>query len=250
MFDAIQSQQASPSGTTAQVGYGDFAFVKSLPVSRRNSREFQNLWQELEGFSINDSSPHPVDLASRLAGYDGGSIAARNSSGAFRNAATGPMALGTSPKLPHGLLDDDMLATHSSGGGLNDSGARGSAPPLANSALGNGSTVGSSIDLAQQGMQQLAGGSTFGVSGRQGYPVGYAHDSQSHLSSLGNTSMANVTAALDSLGQQQSNNADILLGEGGSARDNRLYDSGRSVNLIRNASTPVLNAKQYQVRQS
>ncbi|ORX71983.1 hypothetical protein DL89DRAFT_291239 [Linderina pennispora] len=245
MFDAIQSQQASPNGTTAQAGFGDFSFVKSLPVSRRNSREFQNLWQELEGFSINDSAPHPVDLASRLSGFDGSSIAARNSSGAFRNATGGPMALGASPKLPHGLLDDDMLATHSSSA-LKDSGARGSAPPLSNSALGNGNTVGSSsIDLTQPGMQQLAGGSTFGVGGRPNYSVGYPHDTSSHLPNLGN-----VTAALDSLGQQRSNKTDILLGEGGPSRDNRLYDANRGVNLIRNASTPVLNAKQYQVRQS
>ncbi|KAJ2797091.1 hypothetical protein H4R20_005317, partial [Coemansia guatemalensis] len=52
LLETMQSQQASPNGT-AQGGLNDF-FVKSLPVSRRNSREFQNLWQELEGFSIND----------------------------------------------------------------------------------------------------------------------------------------------------------------------------------------------------
>ncbi|KAJ2612768.1 hypothetical protein H4S08_002558 [Coemansia sp. RSA 1365] len=87
LLETMQSQQASPNGTV-QGGLNDF-YIKSLPVSRRNSREFQNLWQELEGFSINDSSAH-------VAAFDGLSSAE-------------PSNLGTSPKLPQGLLDDDVL---------------------------------------------------------------------------------------------------------------------------------------------
>ncbi|KAJ2776373.1 hypothetical protein H4R18_005701 [Coemansia javaensis] len=102
LLDTMQSQQASPSAVPAQPGLGDF-FVKSLPVSRRNSREFQNLWQELEGFSIGDGPAHmsAFDAPQPPASAPG------SSAGALHAEAAG--ALGASPKLPHGLLDDDIL---------------------------------------------------------------------------------------------------------------------------------------------
>ncbi|KAJ2746633.1 hypothetical protein GGI20_001213 [Coemansia sp. BCRC 34301] len=219
MLDTMKSQQASPS-TLAQGGFNDF-YVKSLPVSRRNSLEYQNLWQELEGFSINDNS-----ISSHLLPPDGHSVAAHNSSGAFRSDTDGSAtaALGTSPKLPHGLLDEDGMGKNS--------GAR-------------VSVIGSTADLTLPGLKAdvgLAEASTTNsfVRGHASYAGGYQRDSR-----LPNTSA--VSGAPGSQNQLRPMNGDVLNAD--AANDLRLYDPSRNIGLIRNASTPVLNTKQYQVMQ-
>ncbi|KAJ2301911.1 hypothetical protein IWW54_006194, partial [Coemansia sp. RSA 2705] len=201
LLDTIKSQQASPNNA-GQAGISDF-FVKSLPVSRRNSREFQNLWQELEGFSINDASTH-------AANYDGHAIAARNSSSAFRSdAGAGTGMLGTSPKLPQGLLDDDVLSVRPKPA------ADALAAPAAN---GLHRTPGS-------GLLRIGSASDFA---QAAYPA-YSRDArpppkQPHRQTL--------TAA-------EAVHAEAAQGQ-------RMYDAGRGASLIRNASTPALNTKQYQ----
>ncbi|KAJ1820807.1 hypothetical protein LPJ75_000861, partial [Coemansia sp. RSA 2598] len=249
MLDSMKSQQGSPSNG-AQTSFKDF-YVKSLPVSRRNSQEFRNLWQELEGFSINDNSTHPAlniqsILPSHLAGLDGHSVAARNSSGAFRNEdSESATLLGTSPKLPQGLLDDDMLSIKPKkaisdmvgGSGPADGSSHISSVDMATvsaaganaSAMARGSTanlahVPSGVDLASSGLYN-GGIKTAGFAG--------IAPNVSAFGVLGQQSAANnETAGTDSIG------------------DLRMYDSARGVNLIRNASTPVLNTKQYQVLQT
>ncbi|KAJ2720030.1 hypothetical protein GGI07_004868 [Coemansia sp. Benny D115] len=232
MLDTIKSQQASPSNAN-QAGGFDF-YVKSLPVSRRNSREFQNLWQELEGFSINDSTTHPsinmpAALQSQYAGIDGHAIAAMNSSGAFRGDAGSAAALGTSPKLPHGLLDDEVLTiqpkkTAASAAAGTEGMANGTArnpPPK----LGG---MGSAIDLASSTLygDSAKRSGTFSMN----KPAFAAYSRDPRLDALGSA------------------NAEQLAGD--TISDLRMYDHNRGINLIRNASTPVLNAKQYQAAQA
>ncbi|KAJ2229937.1 hypothetical protein IWW45_005988, partial [Coemansia sp. RSA 485] len=230
MLDSMKSLQASPSNT-AQTSFKDF-YVKSLPVSRRNSQEFQDLWQELEGFSINDNSTHPAIniqsiLPSHMAGLDGHSVAARNSSGAFRNEDSESAALlGTSPKLPQGLLDDDMLSIKPKQ--TNADMAAVSAVGAGSSGMHRGSTtnlahVASGVDLASAGLYNNAGNTAF-------------------------SSIAANASTLGALAQQNVANNDTLGAD--NIGDLRMYDSSRGVNLIRNASTPVLNTKQYQVLQT
>ncbi|KAJ2501322.1 hypothetical protein GGH96_002021 [Coemansia sp. RSA 1972] len=208
LLDTIKSQQASPNNA-GQAGINDF-FVKSLPVSRRNSREFQNLWQELEGFSIKDSPVH-------MQNYDGHSIAARNSSGAFRNepaagAMMGSGLLGTSPKLPQGLLDEDVLSVRPKQAAANG----------LHRAQGSGLLrIGSSTDFshAQPAYQAYA----YDAHPQQQPPM------QPPRQTLNNTDGAHAEAAQNS----------------------RRFDAGgRNASLIRNASTPVLNTKQYQGMQT
>ncbi|KAJ2479229.1 hypothetical protein EV174_004077 [Coemansia sp. RSA 2320] len=232
ILDTIKSQQASPS-TMAQGAFNEF-YVKSLPVSRRSSLEYQNLWQELEGFSINDNSARPAGatggLPSHLPTLDGHSVAARNSSSAFRSD---PAALGTSPKLPHGLLDDDGVG--------NSSGARISA-------------LGSAVDLAQNALYPESGPSgtsaavTHGIPGTfalgQASYVGYSRDPRLP-SGVPNSSA--VSAAPGGQPQQRLLNGDVLHAD--AAQDLRLYDPGRSISLTRNSSTPMLNARQYHAMQ-
>ncbi|KAJ2038667.1 hypothetical protein H4S04_008298, partial [Coemansia sp. S16] len=228
MLDTMKSQQGSPS-TLAQGGFNDF-YVKSLPVSRRNSLEYQNLWQELEGFSINDNPVHTVGLANGVSGHlpalDGHSIAARSGSGAFRSdaATSATVALGTSPKLPHGLLDEDGM------------GKSGSARI---------STIGSTADLVSAGHYGDGAPSGQGVGkafalGQAGYN-GYQRDSR--------LSGAAPSTSIVTGGQTQLRpmNGDMLHAD--AAHDLRPYDPSRNIGLIRNASTPVLNAKQYHVLQ-
>ncbi|KAJ2490106.1 hypothetical protein IWW37_003455 [Coemansia sp. RSA 2050] len=215
MLDTMRSQQASPS-TLAQGGFNDF-YIKSLPVSRRNSLEYQNLWQELEGFSINDTTVSLANgLPSHLPVLDGHSMAARNGSSAFRSdaAASTGVTLGTSPKLPHGLLDEDGVGKNGS--------ARLSA-------------IGSTTDLASAGQPGL------GVPSVQGGYPGYQRDSR-----LPGTTQ-NTSAVAGGQTQLRPLNGDVLHTD--AAHDLRLYDPSRNIGLIRNASTPVLNAKQYQVLQ-
>ncbi|KAJ1895074.1 hypothetical protein LPJ66_004806 [Kickxella alabastrina] len=222
ILDTMKSQQTSPNDG-AQPKFNDF-YIKSLPVSRRNSREFQNLWQELEGFSINDSSTHPsanliAGRSNHLAGFDGHSIAARNSSGAFRSDPGNAAALGTSPKLPQGLLDDDMLtmrpkpaAVDSIGASTNGSGL------IVRNPVSKLASISSSTDLASAGLY-----------------------SDPRMDAIGGS-------VLGGLAQHKVANTDALVNE--SIGDSRLYDHGRAASLIRNASTPVLNTKQYQVLRS
>ncbi|KAJ1965643.1 hypothetical protein GGI12_000639 [Dipsacomyces acuminosporus] len=251
-FDSIQSQQASPN-VVAQTGFSDF-FVKSLPVSRRNSREFQNLWQELEGFSINDGPAQPVNISSgippHLSGYDGHSIAAHSSSGAFRSAADS-LALGTSPKLPHGLLDDDMLS-------VRPNPASDASTPANPTKLANGAARGSNSKHPSDALQAATAFVSSGanssnsssnanssfMAGRSSFSA-YTRDAR--VTNASTSGLSTVAAALDSMAPQKNTTADLMLND--AARDMRLYDSSRGVNLIRNASTPVLNTKQYQVIQ-
>ncbi|KAJ2091586.1 hypothetical protein IW140_000962 [Coemansia sp. RSA 1813] len=250
ILDNIKSQQASPNASAQASGFNDF-YVKSLPVSRRNSREFQNLWQELEGFSINDSTAlHQANLAgglpSHLSAIDGHAIAARNSSGAFRgDNPANQTAFGTSPKLPQGLLDDDVLSSHinktNDGFGADGKAAKGVPPAASVSGMVNGfSRAAVNADSQQQQQQNAVGG----------YP-GFTHDSR--LPNAGRLQAA--SAALNPMNNQQqqqpvnSSNVDTLH-TGPAAHDLRHYEPARGVNLIRNASTPVLNTKQYQVMQN
>ncbi|KAJ1818339.1 hypothetical protein LPJ60_004378 [Coemansia sp. RSA 2675] len=216
MLDNMRSQQASPS-TLAQGGFNDF-YIKSLPVSRRNSLEYQNLWQELEGFSINDTTAGQANgVPSHLPALDGRSMAARNGSSAFRSdtAGSGGVALGTSPKLPHGLLDEDGVGKNG--------GARLSA-------------IGSTTDLVSAGQPGL------GAPSVQGGYTGYQRDSR-----LPAGATQNASTVVGGQTQLRPLNGDVLHAD--AAHDLRLYDPSRNIGLIRNASTPVLNAKQYQVLQ-
>ncbi|KAJ1724255.1 hypothetical protein LPJ53_001468 [Coemansia erecta] len=249
MLDSMKSQQASPNTSAQTIGFNDF-YVKSLPVSRRNSQEFQNLWQELEGFSINDSSAHPSAgissvIHGHLPGLDGHSVAARNNSGAFRS--NGAAILGTSPKLPQGLLDDESLSIGSKAAAADLAG--GQASVLSNGlarkpATGLANAI-SSTDLASMGAYRGAGVGSNGdssnanqSSGFMGYMRdgrtdgfgGNAFPQQQQQQHVGSTA-------------EHSNAADAV-------SELRAYDPARGVNLIRNASTPVLNTKQYQVMQS
>ncbi|KAJ2553086.1 hypothetical protein EV175_003069, partial [Coemansia sp. RSA 1933] len=257
ILDNIKSQQTSPSASAQQKsGFNDF-YVKSLPVSRRNSREFQNLWQELEGFSINDSTTtsHQANLTgglpSHLSAIDGHAIAARNSSGAFRgDNLANQTAFGTSPKLPQGLLDDDMVTSrvNKASDGLGPDGKASKGIPPASGmvngfsrAAGNADISASGLyaDSQQQQQQQQAVG---------GYP-GFVRDSR-----LPNTGgLQSASTALNAMNNQHmpgnAGNVDALH-TGPAAHDLRHYEPARGVNLIRNASTPVLNTKQYQVMQS
>ncbi|KAJ2811724.1 hypothetical protein GGI24_006788, partial [Coemansia furcata] len=228
MLDTMKSQQASPS-TLAQGGFNDF-YVKSLPVSRRNSLEYQNLWQELEGFSINDSPAHPVSLVNGMSGHmatlDGHSVATRNGPSAFRDDAgtSATVTLGTSPKLPHGLLDEDGL------------GKSGSARI---------SAIGSTTDLVSVGQSGVGAPSGQGAPnafalGQGNYP-GYQRDARVPGAA------PNTSAVPGGPTQLRPMNGDVLHAD--TAQDLRLYDPSRNIGLIRNASTPVLNAKQYQVLQ-
>ncbi|KAJ1941241.1 hypothetical protein GGF37_003637, partial [Kickxella alabastrina] len=222
ILDTMKSQQTSPNDG-AQPKFNDF-YIKSLPVSRRNSREFQNLWQELEGFSINDSSTHPSAnlIASRsnhLAGFDGHSIAARNSSGAFRSDSGNAAALGTSPKLPQGLLDDDMLTMRPKPTAVDSIGASTNGSSLiVRNPVSKLASISSSTDLASAGLYN-----------------------DPRMDAIGGS-------VLGGLAQHKVANTDALADE--SIGDSRLYDHGRAASLIRNASTPVLNTKQYQVMRS
>ncbi|KAJ1995663.1 hypothetical protein GGI26_002178 [Coemansia sp. RSA 1358] len=263
MLDNIKSQQASPNAS-AQPAFNDF-YVKSLPVSRRNSREFQNLWQELEGFSINDSVSRPVNLTgglpSHLSAIDGHAIAARNSSGAFRgDTLANPASFGTSPKLPQGLLDDDVLTvratktTNDSIGADGKAHKNGGVSTLAAGGMVNGLSLNSGNATIPSGTDTPS--TAFYGDGQQhkqqiGYP-GFSRDSR--LANLGG--FPTSTSALNAMNNQQqqqqhpNNSANIeALHNGTATHDLRHYDPNRGVNLIRNASTPVLNTKQYQVMQ-
>ncbi|KAJ1799955.1 hypothetical protein LPJ59_001459 [Coemansia sp. RSA 2399] len=258
ILDNIKSQQTSPNASAQTSGFNDF-YVKSLPVSRRNSREFQNLWQELEGFSINDSTNlHQANLVgglpSHLSAIDGHAIAARNSSGAFRgDNLANQAAFGTSPKLPHGLLDDETMSSrvNKTSDGLGADGKASKGVPAAATAGGmvNGySRAAGNADISSSGLyadiqqqKQQAGG---------GYP-GFTRDPR--LSNAGGLQTA--SAALGAMNNQQqhlpANSANIdALHTGPAVHDLRHYEPSRGVNLIRNASTPVLNTKQYQVMQT
>ncbi|KAJ2876330.1 hypothetical protein GGH93_000830 [Coemansia aciculifera] len=228
MLDTMKSQQASPS-TLAQGGFNDF-YVKSLPVSRRNSLEYQNLWQELEGFSINDNPVHAVGLANGVSGHlpalDGHSIAARNGSGAFRSDAAGSstVALGTSPKLPHGLLDEDGM------------GKNGSARI---------STIGSTADLVSTGQSGVGAPGTQGMANAFGLGQASYNGYQRDPRVPGGA--PNTSTVTGGQTQMRPMNGDVLHAD--AVHDLRVYDPSRNIGLIRNASTPVLNAKQYQVLQ-
>ncbi|KAJ2907491.1 hypothetical protein GGI21_003835, partial [Coemansia aciculifera] len=222
MLDTMKSQQASPSAL-GQSGFHDF-YVKSLPVSRRNSLEYQNLWQELEGFSVNDNG-----LPGQASALDGHSVAAHNSSSAFRNdaaASSSSDALGTSPKLPHGLLDDDGM--------VKSNGPR-------------ASTIGSTADLAAPSHYADVGQAGAGASnthGQVGYSGGY-HRGSRLAGAIPNTSSAPGASS----GQAQLRPVNGDAPHADAAHDLRHYDPSRNIGLVRNASTPVLNAKQYQVMQ-
>ncbi|KAJ1752869.1 hypothetical protein LPJ78_000936 [Coemansia sp. RSA 989] len=203
LLDTIKSQQASPN--SVQPGINDF-FVKSLPVSRRNSREFQNLWQELDGFSINDSSAHRIP-------FDGHSIAARNSSSAFRNNAAGAGMLGTSPKLPQGLLDEDLLSGQ---------------PKQPSSMLNGSSSVGGIHRAPGSGLLHMGSSSEF------------AHNPTSFS--------AYAQEAQPQMPRQPLVTADAVPAD--ASQNPQLYDSGRAASLVRNSSTPVLNTSQYQTVQT
>ncbi|KAJ1645652.1 hypothetical protein LPJ64_002769 [Coemansia asiatica] len=251
MLDSMKSQQASPSNA-AQTSFKDF-YVKSLPVSRRNSQEFQNLWQELEGFSINENSTHPainmpsIVPNSHLAGLDGHSIAARNSSGAFRKEDNENMALmWTSPKLPQGLLDDDILSIKPKQQTIAD-------------IVGGPATDGSTMRMTKVDMASVsvAGANASGLS--RGSTTNLAHVSSgvdlvstglfnNAVKTAGFSSIAANASVFGVLGQQNAVNSDSMTAE--NIGDLRMYDPSRGVNLIRNASTPVLNTKQYQVLQT
>ncbi|KAJ2080271.1 hypothetical protein H4R24_003189 [Coemansia sp. RSA 988] len=227
LLETMQSQQASPNGT-AQGGLNDF-FVKSLPVSRRNSREFQNLWQELEGFSINDNSAH-------VPAFDG-------------LASAEPSNLGTSPKLPQGLLDDDSLAvrpriasdapeaTSSGNGRYNRNPGTGR--------LRMGSTVefGTTSLLSENNVAagSVVSGNTF-AHAQPGYQT-YAHDAAARGYDYNGAPLPSKQPHL-----QPSANVDTMHGNG--QHGSHFYDTSRSIGLIRNASTPVLNTKQYQSMQT
>ncbi|KAJ2851853.1 hypothetical protein IWW36_000814 [Coemansia brasiliensis] len=202
LLDTIKSQQASPNNS-GQPGISDF-FVKSLPVSRRNSRDFQNLWQELDGFSINDSSSHRIP-------FDGHSIAARNSSAAFRNDATGAGMLGTSPKLPQGLLDEDLLSGQ---------------PKQPGSVLNGASSVSGIHRAPGSGLLHMGNSSEFAHS-QTSFPA-YGQEAQPH--------------------RQPLTTADTMPAD--AVQNPQLYDSSRAASLVRNSSTPVLNTSQYQTIQT
>ncbi|KAJ1856916.1 hypothetical protein LPJ73_002115, partial [Coemansia sp. RSA 2703] len=252
MLDSMKSQQASPNTSAQTIGFNDF-YVKSLPVSRRNSQEFQNLWQELEGFSINDNSAHPsTGIASVIPGHlsalDGHSVAARGSSGAFRGS--GAAMLGTSPKLPQGLLDDEALpigpktAIADLAGGqasvLSSGLVRNPASGLTNAT--------STADLASMGGYRGAGVSSNSdnLNGNQssGF-LGYARDGRTD--GFGGNAFPQNQQQLQ---QQHMGSTAENANATDAVSELRAYDPARGVNLIRNSSTPVLNTKQYQVLQS
>ncbi|KAJ1733960.1 hypothetical protein LPJ61_001315 [Coemansia biformis] len=241
LLDTMQSQQASPSAAT-QPGLSEF-FVKSLPVSRRNSREFQNLWQELEGFTISDGAAH-------MSAFDGHSAGARaGSTSAFHGEnGTGAGNLGASPKLPHGLLDDDVLSVMS----RHASDAIG--PPTApatNGASRNpgagrvriGSVAGFAAPAAPSGSAQP--GLSAGATPAPGFGGDFAHGQHCHPAY-----QRDASAGYGGHSGAQQTHRPSMTGvdglPGDPARDPRLYDAGRNVGLIRNASTPSLSAKQYQ----
>ncbi|KAJ2841978.1 hypothetical protein GGI22_007706, partial [Coemansia erecta] len=106
------------------------------------------------------------------------------------------------------------------------------------------SSSGLYADIQQQQQQQIVGG----------YP-GFTRDPR--LSNAGGFQTA--SAALSAMNNQQQqqqqklpvNSANIdALHAGPAVHDLRHYEPSRGVNLIRNASTPVLNTKQYQVMQT
>ncbi|KAJ1674711.1 hypothetical protein EV182_002725, partial [Spiromyces aspiralis] len=71
----FQSQPASPS---AYANFSDLAaLVRSVPTSRRNSHDLQKLWQDISNISLSENTPVHTN--------------------------------NPSPKLPHGLLDDDFI---------------------------------------------------------------------------------------------------------------------------------------------
>ncbi|KAJ1731651.1 hypothetical protein LPJ72_003831 [Coemansia sp. Benny D160-2] len=267
ILDNIRSQQTSPNASAQASGFNDF-YVKSLPVSRRNSREFQNLWQELEGFSINDSSAtHQTNLVSELPSHlsaiDGHAIAARSSSGAFRgDNMANQTAFGTSPKLPQGLLDDDMLSSRISKG----SSGLGAENKMSKSSLSvaTGATVNGmpratgTADMSSSGLYSGSQQQQQHQQPQQSALGGYAGFARDPLLSTAN-GLQTSSAALNMLNNQQQqqqqqhaiHNANMdALHTGPSAQDLRHYEPTRGVNLIRNASTPVLNTKQYQVMQT
>ncbi|KAJ2769748.1 hypothetical protein IWQ56_002430 [Coemansia nantahalensis] len=213
LLDTMQSQQASPSNG-AQPGLSEF-YVKSLPVSRRNSREFQSLWQELEGFTIGDNATH-------MSAFDGHPAAARP-------AATN---LGTSPKLPHGLLDDDVLSVlpkHAPEAlGQPSAPAANGAP---HSHVGPGRhRIASVADLTSVAGQPALG---VGAPPAPGYGANYARAQPAypHDGQVGFGAYA---------GAPQTHRPSIT------GADRHPGDAGRAAALIRNASTPSLGANHYQ----
>ncbi|KAJ2794933.1 hypothetical protein H4R21_005305, partial [Coemansia helicoidea] len=213
LLDTMQSQQASPSNG-AQPGLSEF-YVKSLPVSRRNSREFQSLWQELEGFTIGDNATH-------MSAFDGHPAAARP-------AATN---LGTSPKLPHGLLDDDVLSVlpkHAPEAlGQPSAPAANGAP---HSHVGPGRhRIASVADLTSVAGQPALG---VGAPPVPGYGANYARAQPAypHDGQVGFGAYA---------GAPQTHRPSIT------GADRHPGDAGRAAALIRNASTPSLGANHYQ----
>ncbi|KAJ2783158.1 hypothetical protein GGI15_002674 [Coemansia interrupta] len=252
MLDSMKSQQASPNTSAQTIGFNDF-YVRSLPVSRRNSQEFQNLWQELEGFSINDSSAHPSAgissvIPGHLSGLDGHSVAARNGSGAFRGS--GAAILGTSPKLPQGLLDDEGLSI---GPKTSVADLAGGQPGVLSNGLARKPTAGlanaiSSTDLASMGAYRGAGGGSNVNSSNANHAsgfMGYMRDGRADGFG-GNTFSQNQQQQQ----QQHVGPTTDYPNATDAVSELRAYDPARGVNLIRNASTPVLNNKQYQVMQS
>ncbi|KAJ2811606.1 hypothetical protein H4S07_001959, partial [Coemansia furcata] len=126
--------------------------------------------------------------------------------------------------LPHGLLDEDGL------------GKSGSARI---------SAIGSTTDLVSVGQSGVGAPSGQGAPnafalGQGNYP-GYQRDPRVPGAA------PNTSAIPGGPTQLRPMNGDVLHAD--TAQDLRLYDSSRNIGLIRNASTPVLNAKQYQVLQ-
>ncbi|KAJ2822241.1 hypothetical protein FBU31_004650, partial [Coemansia sp. 'formosensis'] len=161
-----------------------------------------------------------------MATLDGHSVATRNGPSAFRGDAgtSATVTLGTSPKLPHGLLDEDGL------------GKSGSARI---------SAIGSTTDLVSVGQSGVGAPSGQGAPnafalGQGNYP-GYQRDARVPGAA------PNTSAVPGGPTQLRPMNGDVLHAD--TAQDLRLYDPSRNIGLIRNASTPVLNAKQYQVLQ-
>lgn len=206
MLDSIKSQQASPNvSATPGSGFNDF-YVKSLPASRRNSREFQHLWQELEGFSINDNNggTTSTDLHSHMAGFEGhpnphhqmaaaAAVSSGGGSGVFGNGAynsSSAVNLGTSPKLPQGLLDDDTLSL----------------------------------------LHLKHGGDTAGTSAKFLPAPGYMQDNRTATIPASNTN-----GGLGGLSRHHQQGISVNSNDG----------IGNGIGLIRNASTPVLNTKNY-----